>query len=281
MGEIVLSAFADEFSKELDRQIEAMNRFSIGWIELRGVDGKNVSDLTAAEAAEVGRRMAAGGVRASSIGSPLGKIAVDGDMAGHLERARRCFETANLLGTPLCRVFSFYLPKGSDPAAHREAVLERVGALLDLADKHGVTLCHENEAGIYGESPERCLDLLTAFGGRLRCVFDMGNFVLGGYPPYPAAYAALKPYIRYFHIKDALASGAIVPAGCGEAHIGDIVRDFRDSAEGPFFVSLEPHLVTFDGLKALTDRRFENPYVYETKELAFADAVARLRGELA
>ncbi|MBQ5973639.1 MAG: sugar phosphate isomerase/epimerase, partial [Oscillospiraceae bacterium] len=212
MGEIVLSAFADEFSKELDRQIEAMNRFSIGWIELRGVDGKNVSDLTAAEAAEVGRRMAAGGVRASSIGSPLGKIAVDGDMAGHLERARRCFETANLLGTPLCRVFSFYLPKGSDPTAHREAVLERVGALLDLADEHGVTLCHENEAGIYGESPERCLDLLTAFGGRLRCVFDMGNFVLGGYPPYPAAYAALKPYIRYFHIKDALASGAIVPA---------------------------------------------------------------------
>ena len=136
-------------------------------------------------------------------------------------------------------------------------------------------LCHENEARIWGESPEKCRELLDQLGGRMRAVFDMGNFVLGGYEPY-AAYKLLCDHISYFHIKDALARGAIVPAGKGEARIKEILSDFKKLAKTDYFVSLEPHLETFAGLNALTDVAFDNPYKYEDQKAAFTDAVAKL-----
>ena len=40
---IIISAFADEYSEALDGQIAALNKLGIGYIELRGADGKNVA----------------------------------------------------------------------------------------------------------------------------------------------------------------------------------------------------------------------------------------------
>ena len=44
--EIRLSAFADEASADLLQQIETLNRERIPLIELRGVNGKNVAELS-------------------------------------------------------------------------------------------------------------------------------------------------------------------------------------------------------------------------------------------
>jgi hypothetical protein len=111
---------------------------------------------------------------------------------------------------------------------NKKVVYDNLTRLLDLADEYGVVLCHENENKIYGESPARCLELMEHFGGRLKCVFDMGNFVLDGHEPYPYGYELLKEHIAYFHIKDSFAEGAIVPAGCGNAHIEEILNAQRD-----------------------------------------------------
>ena len=98
-----------------------------------------------------------------------------------------------------------------------DEVVERLQKMVALAREYGVTLCHENEAKIYGESPEKCLELVEYFDGKLKCVFDMGNFVLGGYKPYPDAYKLLSPYVDYFHIKDVIfETGELVPAGYGD-----------------------------------------------------------------
>ncbi|MBQ8341682.1 MAG: sugar phosphate isomerase/epimerase [Clostridia bacterium] len=277
MRDLMLSAFADEYATSFREQLEALERFGIRYIELRHLDGKNISVLEKSEALEARRMMDAFGIKASAIGSPLGKIRLDGDMAAHLETARRVFELANLFGTGIVRVFSFYAPEGGDVTAMRAEVLEAMARLLSLAREHGVTLCHENEARIYGDTPARCKDLLEHFGGELKCVFDMGNFVLEGVKPYPEAYALLREHIAYFHIKDALSKGAIVPAGKGEAGIGEILKAHRDYAKADFFVSLEPHLQTFSGLNALVGRSFENPYQYADQRAAFADAVTKLK----
>ena len=135
----------------------------------------------------------------------------------------------------------------------------------------------ENEAKIYGDSPSREKELLDHFGGELKCVFDMGNFVLEGVDPYPEAYELLKKDIAYFHIKDALFQGAIVPAGKGEAKIKEILSAHRAYAQEDFFVSLEPHLQTFAGLNALVGRAFTNPYQYADQKAAFADAVEKFK----
>lgn len=277
MSEFKLSAFADEYAAATEEQLQGLATLGIGYIELRHLDGKNIAKLSEDKVRQVKSRLDHYGIRASAIGSPLGKIKLDGDMEGHLEDARRVFQAANLLGTPHVRMFSFYPPDGQDIATLREQVLEALERLISLAQAHGVVLCHENEARIYGNTPQRCYDLLSHFGGRLRCVFDMGNFVLEGVEPL-SAYKLLQPYIAYFHIKDALAAGAVVPPGCGDAKIREIITAHKSYADADFFVSLEPHLQTFSGLNALVGRGFDNPYKYPDPKTAFTDAVEKFRG---
>ena len=190
--------------------------------------------------------------------------------------AKRVFETANELGTKYIRMFSFYLPEGKKRDECRGQVFDELEKLVVLAQKNGVTLCHENEALIYGESPEKCLELVEYFDGKLKCVFDMGNFVLDGYNPMDA-YRLLEKHVEYFHIKDALYAGAIVPAGKGEAQIKEILDEYKASGKKDTFITLEPHLQTFAGLNALAGKTFENPYKYENQQVAFTDAVEKLK----
>ncbi len=279
MSNLILSAFADEYADGLVEQCEALQRFGIEYLELRGVNGKNVAELTTEEAKAARDILASHGIRISAIGSPLGKVPITADLTTHFEKAKRVFETANLMGTKNIRMFSFYLPEGKTRAECRPQILEALHSLLEIAEQFGVTLCHENEALIYGESPECCLDLLTEFRGRLKCVFDMGNFVLDGYDPVKA-YRLLLPHIAYFHIKDALYAGAIVPAGKGEAKIREILCDYRARGDADTVITLEPHLQTFSGLNALVGKTFKNPYQYPDQKTAFADAVQHLKGLL-
>ena len=70
MAKFILSAFADESSPVLDEQIKALQEEGVSLIELRGVDGKNVSNLTLEEAAAVKAKLDAAGIRLSALGSP-------------------------------------------------------------------------------------------------------------------------------------------------------------------------------------------------------------------
>ena len=276
MAKLILSAFADEYADSFSEQLTALNGFGIKNIEIRHVDKKNISVLTSDEVKAAKKLLDEHGISASAIGSPLGKIRLDEDMDAHMETAKRVFESANILGAKYVRMFSFYAPEGGDITAMKGEVLEALERMLQIAASHGVTLCHENEAKIYGDIPVRCRELLDHFGGKLKCVFDMGNFVLEEVEPF-SAYELLKPYVAYFHIKDALAAGAIVPPGKGEARIKEIISAHMQSEKEDFFVSLEPHLQTFSGLNALVGRSFENPYQYPDAKTAFADAVTKFK----
>lgn len=274
-NKLILSAFADEYADGLKEQCEALNKFGIEYIELRGVNGKNVSTLTESEVKETKRILDDYEIRVSSIGSPLGKIDIKGDLNGHYETAKRVYETANILGAKNVRIFSFYSKETPFDKCKGE-IYDGIEKLVDLSDGTGLTLCHENEALIYGESPEKCLEIVEYFGGRMRCVFDMGNFVLDGYDPM-AAYKLLSDYIEYFHIKDAFYSGEIVPAGKGEAKIKEILDDYKVNGGKDTFITLEPHLQTFSGLNALVGKSFDNPYKYDDQKAAFTDAVEKLK----
>jgi sugar phosphate isomerase/epimerase len=105
----------------------------------------------------------------------------------------------------------------------------------------------------------------------------MGNYVLENVDPYDA-YGLLADSIAYFHIKDALYAGAIVPPGAGEARIADILEDHKRYSSADFFVTLEPHLQLFSGLNSLVGRAFENPFKYSNTEDAFKDALNRFKG---
>ena len=276
MSKLILSAFSDEYTDGLKEQCQALNGFGIEFMEIRGVNGKNVSTLTKEEVAEAKKVLSDYGIKVSSIGSPLGKIKLDEDTHAHLETAKCVFETANELGASNIRMFSFYLPDGKTREECRGQVFDELEKLVQLSEEYGVNLCHENEALIYGESPEKCLEIVEHFSGRLKCVLDMGNFVLDGYNPVNA-YKLLEKHIEYFHIKDALYAGAIVPAGKGEAQIKAILDDYKVNGAKDTYITLEPHLQTFSGLNALVGKTFENPYKYNDQKEAFTDAVKKLK----
>lgn len=280
MAELIISAFADEYCDSFLEQVKAMKDFGIGYIEVRFVDKKNISTLTDEEVEAAKAILDEFGVRISSIGSPLGKITLADDFEEHLRLTRRVCEIAKKLETDLVRIFSFYLPEGKSREECRADVILRLEKMISIADEYGITLCHENEAKIYGESPEMCLDILSHFGGKLRAVFDMGNFVLDNYKPYPDAYKLLLPYIEYFHIKDSLYKGAIVPAGKGEAQIKEVLDDYRANSTKTAFITLEPHLETFSGLHTLVGKKFDNPYKFENTQISFKVAVDSLRSLL-
>ncbi len=273
--EYIISAFADEYSPDFDTQLSALKENGISAIEPRNVSGTNISSLSDVQLDEMVKKVNAAGITVYSIGSPLGKIKITDPMQPHLELTERTCVIAKALGCKRIRMFSFYLPHDKK-RAYRSEVLSRINAMLDIADSYGITLCHENEGGIYGEEPEMCLDLFNALGNRLKCVFDMGNFTLGKYDPWNA-YTLLKDKIEYFHIKDGTKNMEIVPPGLGEGRIKDILSDYKKTVNNDVYITLEPHLQTFEGLKKLTDSVFSYPYPYETAECAFIDALNRLR----
>ncbi len=252
MSRFILSAFGDEISPNLTTQMDVLEQNGISFIEMRGVNGKNVVQLTAGEARDIKKQLDARGFRISAIGSPFGKIGIEDDFAPHLELFRHTLELAKILDTVYIRLFSFYPPDGADPADYRSQVMDRFSQFIQAAEGTGITLLHENEKDIYGDTPERCLDLLETMNCSCAgAIFDPANFVQCDVKTYPEAYELLKKYIRYMHIKDAVYSDHhVVPAGYGDGKVREILKALYDSGyEG--FLSIEPHLWDFVGFSDL------------------------------
>lgn len=274
-----LSAFADESSDAFSGQIEAMRRNSIRYLEIRNLDGKNVTALTSAEARAITRQLDDNGLQVWSIGSPIGKIQITDDFEAHKDLYRHTLDLAGELGAKNIRLFSFFMPKETDPSQFRDLVLERMAWFVQVAAEHGVTACHENEKGIYGDVASRCLELHKAVPA-LKAVFDPANFVQCGQDTLQA-WEMLKPYVHYMHIKDAVTDGNVVPPGKGMGNVPTLIGKYR--AQGGMVLSLEPHLYEFVGLKSLEqegDESVVGAMSFESPEAAFDYAARTLNNIL-
>ena len=240
---VILTGFADEISPDPQAQLATLAAESISHLELRSAWSVNVADFTGEQLAAFRAATDDAGVRVSAIGSPIGKIPVDAPFGPELDRMRRVADIAAELGTTIVRVFSFFIPAGEPPERYRGQVIDRMGALAQTAEEHGLILAHENEKEIYGDIPDRCADLITSVGSpALRATFDPANFVQCGVRPFSDAYALIRPHLVYLQVKDALAAtGEVVPAGQGDGELRETLAALRDSGFAGF-MSLEPHL---------------------------------------
>jgi sugar phosphate isomerase/epimerase len=238
-----LSGFADEIAPDLGEQARVLDELRIRFIEFRSAWGTNVLDLDEGQLAEAGQQLAEHGIAFSSIGSPIGKIGINDDFDDHLRRFDHTLDVAERFEAPYIRLFSFFIPVGDDPARHRDEVLRRMSALARRAEGRPVTLLHENEKEIYGDVPERCLDIVTSVGSeKLKLAWDAANFVQCGVRPFSDGYEMLRPHLDYIQIKDAKAAdGAVVPAGEGDGQLATTMRALADDGFDGFF-SMEPHL---------------------------------------
>ena len=264
---IQLSAFSDEAAESLSEQIAALHRNEIAYTELRGIDGKNVKDFTASQAREYRKVLDGGGISVYSIGSPLGKEDISVNFDEYSEVVKHVCELANIFGTNRIRMFSFYNAYGE-----KNKVFDYLQKMVDIAELFGVTLCHENEKEIYGDTLARISEIKQNVKG-LKYVYDPANFLQVGEKA-DDTLAALHAETEYFHIKDVCAdTGELVPAGYGDGKIDKLVEMISSDK----VLTLEPHLFIFGGYSRIDNTVMKNKFTFKSNAEAFDAAVNALK----
>src|SRR5262249_23728793 len=177
---------------------------------------------------------------------------------------------AHALDARLIRGFSFYHPKGHDPAQYVQQAAERLGPIVEVCAKEGLVFGLEVEANLVGQNGRMLAALAKAVGrSNLVCIFDGGNISSQNLTPLDclAEYRAMVDCMGWIHIKDYRVdpnlkwTGVVdeerlknfVPCDAGDSGHELILRDLRQhlpqmnermkklGAPG-VFLELEPHL---------------------------------------
>ncbi len=241
-----LAAFADEISANLDEQISVCKANHVTHFELRGVEGKRVLEMDSALKNQVKSKLADNGMGVASIGSPIGKVAIDKPWSDHFDKFKIAVDLAEFFDAPFIRIFSYY-PAGGEgkgsTAPIKDEVIKRFQQKVEYLKGRKPVMVHENEKGIFGEGVEHCRQLIEGINSpKLRTAFDFANFVQAGEDP-KKNWPILKSSTVHIHIKDAImGSGKVVPAGQGDGGIEGILKDaYASGYRG--YLSLEPHLM--------------------------------------
>ncbi len=266
-----LSGFGDEVDPDPAVQAAVLLALGANHIEVRSAWGVNVSELTPEQVTELKEILDAKGLKVSAVASPIGKVDISLPVEHEVQRLRQIISVAKGLDTKYIRIFSFFRNENQTAEEIRDDVITRMRALAQEAESAGVVLLHENEKGIYGDTPQRVLDIMESVDSpALRIAWDNANFVQVGVKPYTDGYAMLRPYLEYLQVKDAhFGTGEVVPAGQGDGELDATIAALKaDGYSG--FASLEPHLASQHELGG-----FSGPVAFGVAARAFAGLAAK------
>ncbi len=277
-----LSGIADEAAPEFARQLAAHKELGWSHIEIRMIEGTNLTDISDSDFDRVVEALGEAGIKVSCFASQLANWArpISTDFDVDLEELGRAIPRMQRLETQFIRCMSY---PNADPPLNdqdwRGQVVTRMRELAQRAADGGVTLVHENCDGWGGKSPQHSLDLLADVGSdSLKLVFDTGNPVAKNQNAWEY-YEKTRDHTVYVHIKDyADCSGgeekAVFP-GAGKGYVREIITDLLGRGyDGGF--SIEPHItsVIHTGQEAADPELAFNTYVeYGRKLEALIEAV--------
>ena len=248
-----LSAFADEAGESVDTQIDALKQAGFKHIDLRTVDGINISELPLDHARAVKGKLDAAGIRVNMFGSPLGKIDIADDFAIDQRKLEHLAKLSKVLDCRAIRIFSYYNKKQATMDVWQNEALSRLKKLSEQAAGENLVLYHENEAGIFGDHCKQVLVIAQTLrsvagigssshggAGSFGLIFDFDNYNRGGDNVWEN-WTQLKDYTDAFHLKDSNSQGHHVPIGMGSGQAERILADAVACGwRGP--LSVEPHL---------------------------------------
>ncbi len=268
MIKVRLSAFTDEAADSLSGQIEAMKRNGIRLTELRSIDKINVSKMTEKQATEYKKQLDDSGIEVWSLGSPLGKEKISFNFEAYKDTVRHTCELAKIFETDKVRVFSFY-----EAYDKRDRVMELLNDMVAIAGEYGVTLYHENERKIYGDTAERVCDIRNTVKG-LNYIYDPANYLQVGEDS-DKTLDLFHSSTGYFHIKDVnMQTGEIVPAGYGNGNIRRLVS----MLDRDITFSVESHLHLPNSLQKIEDK--DRQFIFKNQSEAFDVAVTAIKNIL-
>ena len=239
------SGIADEAGKSIVRQIAVHQ--ALGWrhIELRTIDGVNLTDVDDATFDGIAGAVTDAGLTVCCFASQLANWGrpITNDFAVDTAELTRAIPRMHTLGTRFIRCMS-YPNKGWEETAWRDEVVRRLRELACMAADSGVTLVHENCDGWGGVSPANTLELLERVDSpALKLVYDTGNPVAHGQDALEYLRTVID-HVVHVHIKDGK-PGADHPtymyAGDGACQVEACIRLLNihgyDDA-----LSIEPHI---------------------------------------
>ncbi len=284
---VILSGFADEAANEKTavQQFAAFAAVGLQFYTIRFIDAgngiKNVMQLTKSEITKIRHLEDEYGLSISSIGSPIGKVKLlDVDdkssnqyipFAKYLDKdVNKACELAHAFETKLIRGFSFYHPRGTDPADHLPQVVDQLGQIAETCHRSDLTFGLEVEANLVGQTGDLLAEIHRQVNHpALMLIFDGANIVCQGFSTDDvfAQYLKMKRGLGWMHIKDFRHPEPIgrlghvneealkhfVPADMGDSGHEAILRDFKEMLPQlerklkrrgipGVFLDLEPHV---------------------------------------
>lgn len=254
---MIITGFTDEVSDDLSHQINALKELGWNCIDLRTVNGKNISSLSDYEFDEVHRQLTENDIEISCFGSTVanwGRDAMasfDQDML-EMKNSIRHMKKANVR---FIRIMSYKLdapvPLGND---YEEIVIKNIKQIVHLAEENNIICLHENCDTWAGQSCHHSRRLLEEVNSAsLKLVFDTGNPVGMRYitdsKPYTYQnslkfFQEVIDHVEYLHIKDARRVGETLQytfPGEGMGNVAEILQLIGDK-KIDIPVSIEPHV---------------------------------------
>lgn len=276
------SGISDEAGQTLDTQIRAHKE--LGWehMELRMVEGKNITQLADEQFAVVCNKLAEAGMKVSCFGSAIANWArpITIDPQIDIDDLKTAIPRMQRLGVPFIRVMS-YPNDDKNPVPEtewRDEAIKRMKTLATMAEDGGITLVHENCSGWGGLSAENSNVLLGEVNSpALKVVFDTGNPVTYGQDAWDY-YQKVRNDIAYVHVKDAKhvdGDNEYVLCGDGEGYVREILGDLLKNGYNSG-ISIEPHLaaVIHTGQKADSEDALYKSYTdYGRRLMQIVDEV--------
>jgi L-ribulose-5-phosphate 3-epimerase len=255
-----ISVITDEISQDFGHACEvASQQFGMGWVEIRGLWKKNITNLDPNEITEVLRVLKKNNLRVTDIASPLFKVDWPGaPKSKFAERDQfnanftyaqqdqvldRCIELAKKLSTDRIRCFDFW--RLDDQTPYRKNMNAVLHTAAEKAGKAGLVLLLENEFACNTATGAEAARTLAGVPSRhFMLNWDPGNAAKQGEVSYPDAYSLLpKDRIGHCHVKDV----AKVGKGFEWAAMGKGIIDWAGQFDAlkrdgyHYAVSLETH----------------------------------------
>lgn len=254
---MIIAGFTDEVSDDLSLQIKALKELGWNHIDLRTINGRNISSLSDHEFAEVHHQLTENNIEISCFGSTVanwGRDAIasfDQDML-EMKNSIQHMKKANVR---FIRIMSYKLdapvPLGSD---YEKVVIKNIKHIVRLAEENDIVCLHENCQTWAGQSCHHSLRLLEEVNSAaLKLVFDTGNPVgmhyVKGAEPYAYQnslrfFQEVYTHVEYLHIKDARWAGKHLHytfPGEGTGDVAEILKMLAD-CNSDIPVSIEPHV---------------------------------------
>ena len=261
LSQFKLGVITDEVSQDFEKALVWARAYGLGWVELRFLWNKYVTDLKPDEVKRAQELLAKHGMRVSVVDSPYLKTLLPGttskfnegkkdplqsDFDRQGEILEKSIARATDFGTDKVRIFAFL--RVAEPKTVFDRVALELSKAAAIAQREEIRLVLENEFSCnVATGLEGAAMLKAVKAPSLGLNWDPGNaYAAGELKPYPDGYESLdKKRMWHMHLKDAAPNpkggeAVWMPIGAGKI---DYVEQFRALLKNGYdgTMSLETH----------------------------------------